>query len=569
MKWRKPFPRVLCCASIVALSMAGCSHNSGKLKSQTDLSENVPSDAFSSFKNSKAFHSPRSSLRLKGLAGAGVKPGAYENLWDRLFDLYHLPPVEHGDIDQELSWFISHPAYIERVQQRAEPFLYSIVRQFEKHDIPGELALLPVIESAFQARAVSPANAAGIWQFIPGTGKNYGLKKSRSYDGRRDIYASTRAAIRYLKKLHGDFNGDWLLAVAAYNCGEGAVAKAIQRNEMRNLPTDFWSLDLPSETRSYVPRLLAVARLFANSDQYGVDLRPIPNQPLFKTVKISSQLDLALAAEAADLSLDRMLELNPGFRHKVADVDGSYRLFVPAHKYREFKEQLPRLTEASAGSAPGPAVVDEGDDADLVATAAEPSSAEVESKPVLAQAARPERQARLEPRRAETSLERPERYHGRELAMAQREIPNARAAAAAVAKSMQRVHEVLPAEPIDGTGKKSAYMVQSGDTLFSIARRNGVDMDQLKRLNRLPGSGEVKAGQNLVMWNKDAAKKLVPVASGIRASQSIRYTVRQGDSISGISKRFNVSLAELRKWNGPKVDKQFKPGVNLSVSAGD
>lgn len=326
-----------CCIALLTLTLTACSQQA--TKDETELNGKVPSDASVS---GKKFRISRNGYRSKKLGGKND----YESLWDRLFDLYDLPLVEHEDIDRELNWFLSHPDYLDRVQKRAEPFLYSIVKQLEKHEVPGEIALLPIIESAFQPHVVSPAKAAGIWQFMPATGKTYGLQQNQAYDGRRDIYASTRAAIKYLKKLHGNFNGDWLLAVAAYNCGEGTINKAIQKNLNKRQPTDFWSLDLPQETRAYVPRFLAVAKLFASADQYGVGLHDIPNQALFKTVKLNSQFDLALAADAADISLDKMQELNPGFKQQRAEIDGSYRLFIPAEKkIRDFKEELARLVE--------------------------------------------------------------------------------------------------------------------------------------------------------------------------------------------------------------------------------
>ena len=340
MKHRTPNPKIICYASIFALSLTACS-NSGKVKDDANLSDNAAKESTSHLVKLKKGH------RTNKLTGKFPDPRSYDNLWDRLFDRFDLPEVSHPDIDRELSWFMNHPTYIERVQSRAEPFLYSIVKQLEKQHMPAELALLPVIESAFQPHAVSPARAAGIWQFIPTTGRHYGLKQSYSYDGRRDIYASTRAAIKYLKKLHNDFNGDWLLAIAGYNCGEGAVGRAIQRNLNRGLPTDFWSLDLPQETRTYVPRLLAVAKLFSEAEQYGISLRPIPNKALYKTVIMKDQVDLALAANAADISLDKLFELNPGFKRQKVDVDGSYRLFIPAHKkIVDFKEDLARQVAA-------------------------------------------------------------------------------------------------------------------------------------------------------------------------------------------------------------------------------
>lgn len=550
MKQRKPNPRLLCCASIFVLSLTGCSQHAGKLKHETDLNENVPPGSASSSKKFRIFHISKNSLRPKRLgtvAESGQNRRGYHNLWERLFDLYDLPPVEHEDIDKELGWFINHPEYIDRVQERARPFLYTIVRQVEKHDIPGEIALLPVIESAFKPEAISPANAAGIWQFIPSTGKLYGLKQTRWYDGRRDVYASTRAAIKYLKKLHADFNGDWLLAVAAYNCGEGTIAKAIQKNETRNRPTDFWSLDLPQETRTYVPRLLAVARLFASADQYGIGLHDIPNRALFKTVKIDSQLDLALAADAADISLDELYELNPGFKHRHTSMDGGYRLFIPARKkIRAFKEELARLAEEQAN--PGRARLvpaaerNWGDDEKIAATYAEVSSSTARD---------------AESRIADAAVA----WNGRESSKTYPRVVSK-------LRDPQSIAAVADATGApDKSSKKSAYVVQEGDTLWSIAQKNAVDVEQLVKWNRLTNNTPIKTGQSLVLWDKDAAKKL-PIAktgAGFKPSQSIKYTVREGDSLFAISRRFNVSVAELRKWNGTKVDKQFKPGLNLTV----
>jgi membrane-bound lytic murein transglycosylase D len=551
MKQRKPNPRLLCCASIFVLSLTGCSQHAGKLKHETDLNENVPPESASSTKKSRIFHISKNSFRSKGLsavAEAGKNARGYHNLWERLFDLYNLPRVEHEDIDRELGWFINHPDYIDRVQERARPFLYTIVRQVEKHDVPGEIALLPVIESAFKPEALSPAKAAGLWQFIPSTGRLYGLKQTRSYDGRRDVYASTRAAIKYLKKLHADFNGDWLLAVAAYNCGEGTIARAIQKNEARNRPTDFWSLDLPQETRTYVPRLLAVAKLFAGADQYGIDLHDIPNQALFKTVKIDSQLDLALAADAADISLDELYELNPGFKHRYTSLDGSYRLFIPARKkIRAFKEELARLAEerSSSGKTRSIAASEKnwGDDEEVVATSEETFSSRVKDT------------VRTADRSASTGKAR-ESYRAYP-----RVIPRIRDEL-----SVRTIAD--PTGTTDKSGKKSAYVVQDGDTLWSIAQKNAIDVEQLAKWNHLSNNTSIKTGQSLVVWSKDAAKKL-PIAktgAGFKPSQSIKYTVREGDSLFGISKRFNVSVADLRKWNGMKVDKHFKPGLNLTVS---
>jgi len=193
----------------------------------------------------------------------------------------------------KLAWFTRNQAYLDRVSGRAEPYLYYIVEELEKRNMPLDLALLPIVESAYNPFAYSPSRASGIWQFIPGTGKKYGLTQNWWYDGRRDIVTATDAALNYLQKLHQEFNGDWLLALAAYNSGEGNVGKAIRRNNKAGKPTDFFSLRLPRETRGYVPSLLAVAEIVSNPGKYKITLKPIANTRYFKQVDINSQIDLA------------------------------------------------------------------------------------------------------------------------------------------------------------------------------------------------------------------------------------------------------------------------------------
>ncbi len=544
MKRQKPDIRRLCLISLMTLSLGACTQHGGKLRNDVSLTDSGESSLSGS---KKIGGSDDSWLRGKqGLHGdtATENLTRHDNLWERLFDLYDLPPIEHEEIDRELEWFVHHPTYIDRVQTRAEPFLYSIVRQLEKQEIPGEIALLPIIESAFQPQAVSPANAAGLWQFIPATGKRYGLKQNRSYDGRRDVYASTRAAIKYLKKLHNDFNGDWLLAIAAYNCGEGAVARAVQKNLVRNKPTDFWSLDLPGETRSYVPRLLAVARLFEGADQYGIDLHPIPNTAIFKTVKVNTQLNLALAADAADIPLDKLQALNPGFKEKIADANGSYRLFIPAEKTDEFKNALYRLAQEGQAGAVSRTSREEWD-------TTERKPAEKHSDDKLA------------------SQDTGKVVKAR-VTVAEEAHPSVTARKAVPAKLAVAANERTPsareAKQDDHSGKKSNYVVQPGDTLWSIAKRHSVDVDQINKWNELSAKKGIRDGQTLVIWNKDAGKKLTLAASGIRPAQSISYKIREGDNLFSISKRFGVSVADLRKMNGSELNtKQMQPGKSITV----
>jgi len=267
-------------------------------------------------------------------------PRSHKTVWDRLLSLYALPAIENDRIDNEIQRYLDHPEYLARIQQRAEPYLYFILDQIESKQIPGELALLPVVESAFKTNAMSKSRASGLWQFMPATGRFFGLKQNWWYDGRNDIYTSTQAATTYLSQLSKLYNDDWLLALAAYNAGKGTIRKARNRNMKKGLETDYWSLSLSKETMNYVPRLLAIARIFANADKYNIPLQPFPNKPYFAVVNIESQLDLTLATEMAQISINDFFILNPAFKRGSTDPDGPYHLLIHVDKADSFKEKL-------------------------------------------------------------------------------------------------------------------------------------------------------------------------------------------------------------------------------------
>ena len=248
---------------------------------------------------SDAERGKRSRYGLRPAGNPDASQAGGHDLWARIRSGFRLPSPDNPAVDAEVDWFVRNQGFIERTINRAQPYLYHIVEQVEARDVPSEIALLPVVESAFQPFAYSPARAAGIWQFIPETGRRFGLRQSWWYDGRRDVIASTRAALDYLTALQEQFGGDWLLAIAAYNCGEGNVARAIQENQRRGLPTDFWSLPLPDETRSYVPRLLAFSRVVSDPGAYGLQLASIPNAPYITRVSIDGPIDLNVAAGVA------------------------------------------------------------------------------------------------------------------------------------------------------------------------------------------------------------------------------------------------------------------------------
>jgi len=264
----------------------------------------------------------------------------YASAWERLFSLYALPETNNAQVEHEIKRYLKHPKYLAKLQRRAEPYLYFIINEIEAKKIPGEIALLPIVESAFNPRALSKSKASGLWQFMPATGRLFGLKQNWWYDGRRDVYTSTQAATSYLKQLSKTFNDDWFLALAAYNAGRGNIRKAIRKNRRNDLATDYWSLALRKETRNYIPRLLAIAKIFANADHYNIPLRKIPNSPHFAVVDIHSQIDLSVAAGMANTSVDNFSILNPAFKRGSTDPDGPFHLLIPSDNVEKFKTEL-------------------------------------------------------------------------------------------------------------------------------------------------------------------------------------------------------------------------------------
>ncbi|MBL8510310.1 MAG: transglycosylase SLT domain-containing protein, partial [Betaproteobacteria bacterium] len=241
-------------------------------------------------------------------------------------------------VQEQENWYASRPDYIQRFVERGSRYLYHIVEESERRGLPTEIALLPIIESAFNPQAYSRAKAAGMWQFIPATGKNFGLTQDWAADHRLDVVRSTTAAMDYLQRLYQMFNS-WELAFAAYNCGEGCVARAIAKNERKGLPTDFLSLNLPNETRSYVPKLIAVKNIILSPGSYGIDLSNVDNRPYFTKVAAPEKIDIKLAARLAEMTEEEFNALNPAFIKPVAKNSDGYFL-VPTDKAAVFRSNL-------------------------------------------------------------------------------------------------------------------------------------------------------------------------------------------------------------------------------------
>ena len=274
-------------------------------------------------------------------------------IWGRLRAGFALPWRYEPHVQREAQDYADDQRRLSETLTRAEPYLYFVLEEIEKRQMPTEIALLPLIESAYQPLAQSDQGAAGMWQFIPSTGRSFGLKQTFWYDGRRDVIASTNAALNYLQKLNADFDGDWLLTLAAYNAGEGAVQRALKRNQRAGKATDFWSLDLPRETKAYIPRLLGIAALVAAPDEFSVTLYPIPNAPYVTSVALDSPINLTLAAKMADISQKEMRQLNPGFLRGATAPNGPHQLLLPVDKVAAFTAKLAALSVNKRLAEPG------------------------------------------------------------------------------------------------------------------------------------------------------------------------------------------------------------------------
>lgn len=458
-------------------------------------------------------------------------------LWTRMLGGYRLVIPQNPRIERELEWYSRNPDYMDRIQERSQPYLHFILEEIEKRDIPSEIALLPAVESAYRPFAYSPGRAAGMWQFIPSTGRQFGLKQNWWYDGRRDVVASTRAALDYLQSLSRQFDNDWELALAAYNSGAGTVRNAIRHNEKRGKPTDYWSLKLPDETSAYVPRLLALAEIFRNPQQYAITLLPIPDEPYFTTVDIRSQLDLALAAEMADLPIQELYLLNPGLNRWATDPDGPHKLSLPLDKVETFLEKLEALP-AEKRLTWKRYKIRQGDSLSVIARKHGTTTK------VL---------------RRINKLSGNTIRAGRHLL-----IPVSSKSLDQYTFSAEQRKSAIQNK--EHRGHKREYRVKSGDSLWKIAKAFSVNHRKLAAWNGMAPGDPLKPGQKLVIWvNKAPASKLSLINLQPSGTQSrLHYRVRRGDSLSGIAQRFKVSVTDLKRWN-TLDSKYLQPGQQLKL----
>ena len=444
-----------------------------------------------------------------------VKAEASPTLWSRIREGFMLDPavIDNPRIDHQRLVYTSQPRYFQATSARSQLYLHYVVEQIEARGLPQELALLPFVESSYNPMAYSSSNAAGLWQFIPSTGKLFSLRQDWWYDGRRDVTASTQAALDYLSSLNATFDGDWLLALAAYNCGPGCVGRAIKRNRARGLPTDYWNLQLPQETMNYVPKLLAMAQVIESPTAYGASLPKLKDEPYFVEVTIEQQLDLHKAAELASISPEELLSLNPAFKQRVTAPQGPYQLLVPIARSDQFIAGLAGLPKSEYLSF---------------------QRYNVRSGDTLSQIAN-RYQVSVSAIKQANNMDGNIIHIGQTLM-----LPG-------IADGMQEpsaIKALAMTEPL-------TYRVQPGDNLWGIAKRHGLSVNAITRDNSL-NTPVLRVGQQLILAS----------AGGVTARE-VLYTVKPGDSLYIIAREFKVQIDHIRDWN--ELGSVLRPGQQLTL----
>lgn len=461
------------------------------------------------------------------------------SVWYRLsggFAFYHL--YYNDQIEEEINWFRLNTGYLSEVSDRAAPFIYEILNEIERRDMPLELALLPVIESAYLPNAQSPQNAAGLWQFMAPTATSLGLQRNWWYDGRHDPIASTSAALDYLEQLYNQFDQDWLLALAAYNAGQGTVQRAINNNLERNRPSDFWALSLPRETQRHIPRLLALAYVMADPEGNGISLSLIPDEPYLASYEADSQIDLSLVAHLAGLNPEVIHQLNPGYLQWATPPDGPHIIWLPAHSLPDFEQGLASLGDGRVTW--DRYVIQPGDTLSVIA------------------------------RRFNTQvsvLQETNGIRGSHIVAGQSLlIPRAYRAGEAL-PSPNMLLAAANSQPVPS----GTYQVRSGDSLWGIANRYRLSISELTQWNNITTDDILRPGQQLILQPPAVAQADVSEGGNMSVGTSLsaqRYEVKPGDSLSRIAQQHGVSVRELTEWNSIRRNSVIRPGQELLIYPG-
>ncbi|WP_232824612.1 LysM peptidoglycan-binding domain-containing protein [Algibacillus agarilyticus] len=462
-----------------------------------------------------------------------TKP-VFGNIWQRIQAKLTFDIPENRRVAIQRSWYARHPDYLNRVAKRAEPFLYMIVEEIEARGLPMELVLLPIVESAFDPFAYSHGRASGLWQFVPQTGDRFGLHQNWWYDGRRDVPAATKAALDYLTFLHKRFDGDWLHALASYNSGEGRVARAIKANYKSGENVDFWSLELPKETDAYVPKLLALADMIRRPQAYNLKIYPIANVEVLEEVNAPGQIDLAKAAELADMHVNELHALNPAFNRWATPPEGPHRFILPIEKAELFNQAIKELKPEQLVSWKR-YKIQSGDSLGKIAS---------------------QHNVTIDSIRTANKIKGNMIRKGQHLL-----IPAASQSLDSYDLSMKSRTEKK--QNIERGQKKQSYEVKSGDTFWDISRANKVNVRELAKWNNMAPTDPIYPGQKLVIWKDDAV--VIGQLGEAPTVRKVKYKVRNGDSLARIANKFKVTIADIEGWNKLKRSKYLQPGQLLQL----
>lgn len=415
------------------------------------------------------------------------------DVWERIRFSMDIPIPDEQLVNQYRQWYINNPQHLERISQRAKPFLYLIVEEFNDRDLPIELALLPMVESSFNPLAYSSADASGLWQFTSPMASHFGLEMNWWYDGRRDVPAATTAALDMLEYLYKKTD-NWLYALAAYNAGEGRLREAIRYNEARGLSTDFWALPLPKETRQYVPQLLAIADVIKHAERYGINLQSIPNKPLVEVIDVGSQIDIAVAADLANIPITRLQKLNPGFNRWATSPDGPHQLVVPVSKVNQFKKAL-EDTDISERVKWFKYQIKAGDNISAIAQRHQTSVSKIQEMNDISGDRIVAGKVLFMPHTASQII------LDVELAAANSAQEVSQKQIAANKKQTQ----LIPST--QGAKVNSNHTVQYGDTLWSIAKVYKVSVEQITRWNNMTDKDSLSVGKTLKFYHQPFNKQ--------------------------------------------------------------
>ena len=461
------------------------------------------------------------------------------DLWRVIADRQEIIVENNPRIQSHIDWISQRPDYLASISKRAEPFLYLVVSELEKEEVPIEIALLPIVESDYYPFSYSHGTATGIWQFIPSTGRMYGLDEDWWHEDRRDVLASTKAAVRYLKDLNRMFDGDWLLSIAAYNAGPGRVQRAIDKNRNQGKRTDYWSLDLPKETEKYVPKLLALGKVLKNPERFNQKLIKIENKPYLEPINLESQFDLALIAQWTNLSIDEIYSFNPGLKRWATPEALPYTILLPVDVVGDFKEILTNQKNRPKVSWTR-YKVKEGDSLSVIAQNFNTTINQIQSVNNI-----------------NGSLIRANSYLI---------VPLARESEAYYSLSdVQREKSRLNATK---NSDKLIYKVVSGDSLWKISRNFDVTVNDLVRWNKIVPTAPLSIGKELVILidAKEKTELAKITNTGIDINRKIVYTVRSGDNLSLIAQKYKVKVSQIRDWNDLNETDILQPGDKLTIT---